>query len=89
MCSSLQYIKLFFYGRVFTREYECQRFFFQNFLNDIYIKKYITNEDNNIIRVRSTSIILFIFMSDIFFCICLLRDVLLLLSTILYDLWVK
>ena len=30
-------------------------------------KKYITNEDNNIIRVRSTSIILLIFMSDIFF----------------------
>ena len=33
------------------------------------------------------SIILLIFMSDIFFCICLMRDVLLLLSTILfYDL---
>ena len=30
-------------------------------------KKYITNEDNNIIRVRSTSIILLILMSDIFF----------------------
>ena len=36
------------------------------------------------------TIILFIFMSDIFFfCVCLMRDVLLLLSTILYDLWVK
>ena len=28
-------------------------------------KKYIANEDGNIIRVRSTSIILLIFMSDI------------------------
>ena len=36
------------------------------------------------------TIILFIFISDIyFFCVCLMRDVLLLLSTILYDLWVK
>ena len=36
------------------------------------------------------TIILFIFMSDIdFFRVCLMRDVLLLLSTILYDLWVK
>ena len=35
-------------------------------------------------------IILFIFMSDIhFFCVSMVRDVLLLLSTILYDLWVK
>ena len=35
------------------------------------------------------TIILFIFMSDIyFFYVCLMRDVLLLLSTILYDLWV-
>ena len=35
-------------------------------------------------------IILFIFMSDIyFFCICLMIDVLVLLSSILYDLWVK
>ena len=33
----------------------------------VYTEKYITNEDNNIIRVRSTSIILVIFMSDIFF----------------------
>ena len=32
-----------------------------------YTEKYFTNEDNNIIRVRSTSIILLIFMSDIFF----------------------
>ena len=32
-----------------------------------YTEKYITNEDNNIIPVRSTSIILLIFMSDIFF----------------------
>ena len=36
------------------------------------------------------TIILFIFMSDIYiFCVCLMRDVLLLLPTILYDLWVK
>ena len=36
------------------------------------------------------TIILFIFVSDIyFFCVRLMRDVLLLLSTILYDLWVK
>ena len=36
------------------------------------------------------SIILFIFMSDIyFFCVCQMRNALLLLSTILYDLWVK
>ena len=51
-------------------------------------KKYITNEDNYIIWVRS--IILLIFMSDtyIFFCICLVRDVLLLIFTS-FDLWVK
>ena len=30
-------------------------------------KKYITNEYNNVIRVHCTSIILLIFMSDIFF----------------------
>ena len=35
------------------------------------------------------SIILSIFMSDIFFLICLMRDVLLSLSIILYDLSVK
>ena len=35
------------------------------------------------------SVILLIFMSDIFFCICLMRDVLLLLSTILYVSWLK
>ena len=36
------------------------------------------------------TIILFIFMSDIYlFCVCLMSDVLLLLATILYDLWVK
>ena len=36
------------------------------------------------------TIILFIYMNDIyFFCVCLMRDVLLLLSRILYDLWVK
>ena len=36
------------------------------------------------------TIILFIFMSDTYlFCVCLTRDVLLLLPTILYDLWVK
>ena len=51
-----------------------------------YTEKYITNKDDNIIQVRSISIILLIFMSDIFFCICLMRDVLVLLSTILYDL---
>ena len=48
-------------------------------------KKYITNEDNNITRVHSTSIILLIFMSDIFFSVYfLMRDVLFFLSTILY-----
>ena len=47
-------------------------------------KKYITNEDNNIVRVHSMSIILLILMNT-----CLMRDVLLLLSTILYDLRVK
>ena len=41
-----------------------------------YTEKYIMNEDT----------VLLIFMSDIFFCIYLMRDVLLLLSTILYDL---
>ena len=29
-----------------------------------YTKKYITNEDDYIIRVRSTSIVLLIFMTD-------------------------
>ena len=48
------------------------------------VYKYITHEDNNIIRVHSMSIILLILMSDIIF-----MDVLLLLSTILYDLLVK
>ena len=53
-------------------------------------KKFIMNEDNNIIRVLSTSFMLLILMSDVFFyCIYLMRDVLLLLSTILYELWVK
>ena len=46
------------------------------------------NEDNDIIRVPITSIILLIFMNDTFFCICIMRDVLLLFSTNLYD-WVK
>ena len=32
-----------------------------------YTEKCITHEDNNIILVRSTSIILLIFMSDTFF----------------------
>ena len=36
----------------------------KNFPNDIYRKNIITNEDNTI-RVRSTSVILFIFMSNI------------------------
>ena len=36
------------------------------------------------------TIILFFFMSDIYLvCVCLMRDVLLLLSAILYDLWIK
>ena len=52
-------------------------------------KKYITNEDNNIIRVYSTSIILLIFMSDIFFLYMSTEDVLLLLSTIWYNIRVK
>ena len=44
------------------------------------------NEDNNNIRVSSMSIILLIFMSDIFFLsICLMRDVLPLLFTKFYD----
>ena len=50
----------------------------ENFLNAIYRKKYIIKEDDNIIGVRSTSNILLIFISDIFFCICLMRDVLIL-----------
>ena len=48
-----------------------------------YTEKYITNEDNNIIIVLSRSIILLIFMSDIFFPYKPDEDVLLLLSTIL------
>ena len=41
-------------------------------------------------KISRMTIILFIFMSDVyFFCVCLMRDVLLLLSTILYDLWIK
>ena len=41
-------------------------------------------------KTSRMTIILFIFMSDIyFFCVCLMRDVLLLLSIIFYDLWVK
>ena len=32
-------------------------------------KKYIKNEDGNIIQVSSTSIILLIFMSDIYFSV--------------------
>ena len=48
-----------------------------------YTEKDITNENNK--QVCCTSIISLIFMSDIF-CIYLMRDVLLLLSTILYDL---
>ena len=52
-------------------------------------KKYIMIEDNNI-QVHSMSIILLIFMNDIFFfCKCLIRDVLPLLSTVLYDFKVK
>ena len=36
------------------------------------------------------TILLFIFLSDVyFFCVCLMRDVLLLLATIFHDLWVK
>ena len=41
-------------------------------------KKYVTNEDNNIIQVHSTSIVMLIPMSDTFFGICQMRDVLLL-----------
>ena len=48
--------------------------------------KHITNEDDNLIPLCSMIIILLIFMSDIFFCICLMRDAFPLLSTILYDL---
>ena len=58
-----------------------------------YTKKkiYNTKEDYNIIQVCSTSILLLIFTSDIYLflggrgAICLMRDVLLLLCTILYD----
>ena len=48
-------------------------------------KKYITNEDNNIIRVYNKIILLLIFMSDIFFCICLMQDVSQLFSILLTD----
>ena len=39
----------------------------ENFPKDIYRKKYITTEDDNIIRVLNTSVILLIFVSDIYF----------------------
>ena len=52
---------------------------YNNFPNDVY-KKNLTNEDSNVIRVHSTSIILSIFKIDILFSV--FRDVLLLLSTI-------
>ena len=38
--------------------------------------KYIKNEDSNIIRVHSMNIVLLIFLCDIIFFVCLLRDVL-------------
>ena len=44
-------------------------------------EKYIINEDDNFIRVCCTSYFL-----CFFFCIYIIRDVLLLLSTTLYDL---
>ena len=49
-------------------------------------KKYVTNENDNIIQVHSTSIIfLLIFMSGIIFHVYLRRDVLFLLSTVYYE----
>ena len=68
---------------------------YENFPNDIiyiyiyiYIIEYIMNEDDNIIRVRRMSI-LNLLEWYILFCICLMRVVLVLLSTILYSLWAK
>ena len=55
-------------------------------------KIYTKNEYDKIIKLCSTSIILLIFVSDIyFFCLCILGNVLLLLSTIfmIYDLQVS
>ena len=39
------------------------------------LKIYVINEDNYIKCMLSTDIILLTFKSDIFFCICLMRDV--------------
>ena len=53
----------------------------ENCPNNIYAKKReITNEDNNMIQVFFK-----IFMSDIFFCKHVMRDVSLLSYTILYE----
>ena len=49
--------------------------------------KYITNEDDKLIPLRSMSTILAIFVSDIFFPARFMRNVLLFLSIILYELW--
>ena len=51
-----------------------------------YTEKYITNEDDNIIRVRSTSITLLIFMSDIFFLYMSDEGC---FTLIIHHLWVK
>ena len=51
----------------------------------IYKKKCITNEDDNITQMHNHNILLFIFISSIFFSytVCLMREDL--LSTILYE----
>ena len=49
-----------------------------------YTEKYIMNEDNNIIRVCSMSIILLIFLSDIFFLYMSTEGCFTFISTILY-----
>ena len=52
------------------------------FRNDIYRKKYIMNEDNNIIQIRS--IALYCSSSQVFFLYLSNEDVWLLLSTIYF-----
>ena len=55
----------------------------ENFPNDKY--ETYREKDDNIIQKSNTTDILVIFMSDVFFCTCLIKVVLLLLSTILYN----
>ena len=59
-------------------------------LPEIHLQKiYITNKDDNIIRVCSTSIILLIFMSDIFYLYMSNEGYFAFIITILYNLSVK